>query len=78
LWDEYVLHARYNVDSHLLTRISYFKCDKTLEIRNLTIEVSADNEAQLTEILNNPRIFFTKANPAAFKKYQTMCEGSKN
>jgi len=49
-----------------------------LEIRNLTIEVSADNEAQLMEILNNPRIFLTKANPAAFQKYQKMCNESKS
>ena len=74
LWDEFKFHARYNVDTHLLTRISYYVCEKTLEIRNLTIEVSADNEAELTEILNNPRIFFTRANQAAFKKYQKMSE----
>jgi hypothetical protein len=45
-----------------------------LEIRNLTIEVSSNNEDQLIEILNNPRIFFANANPAAYRKYQRMCE----
>ena len=77
LWDEFTLQARYNVDTHLLTRISYIQCGKTLEIRNLTIEVSANNEAELTELLNNPRIFLTKANQAAFKKYQRMCDEDK-
>lgn len=74
LWDEFTLRARYNLDTHLLTRISYYECEKTLEIRNLTIEVSADNEGVLTEILNNPRIFLTRANPSAFQKYQKMCD----
>lgn len=74
LGDEFTLRARYNVDTQLLTKISYFECGKTLEIRNLTIKVSADNESQLKEILNNPRIFLTRANPAAFQKYQKMCE----
>jgi hypothetical protein len=72
LWD-YDLQARYNIETHLMTRISYVACEKTLEIRNLTIEVSVNNEAKLTEILNNPRIFLTNANQAAFKRYQTMC-----
>jgi hypothetical protein len=62
------------VNTHLLTRVSYVACNKTLEIRNLTIEVSANNSAQLTEILNNPRIFFANANSAAYRKYQRMCE----
>ena len=49
-------------------------CDKTLEIKNLTIEVNPNNSSQLTEILNNPRIFFTKADQTAYKRYQKMCE----
>ena len=73
IW-EFNLKARYNVNTHLLTRVSYVACNKTLEIRNLTIEVSANNNAQLTEILNNPRIFFANANSAAYRKYQRMCE----
>ena len=73
IW-EFKLKARYNVNTHLLTRISYVACNKTLEIRNLTIEVSANNSAQITEILNNPRIFFANANTAAYRKYQRMCE----
>lgn len=77
LWD-FNLKARYNTDTHLMTRISYVACDKTLEIRWLAIEVSAGNEAQLTEILNNPRVFLTNANQAAFKKYQKMCDEVKN
>ena len=77
LWD-FDLQARYNVETHLMTRISYVACDKTLEIRGLTIEVSVNNQAQLTEILNNPRIFLTNANQAAFKKYQRMCDDSNN
>ena len=73
IW-EFNLRARYNVNTHLLTRVSYVACNKTLEIRNLTIEVSANNNVQLTEILNNPRIFFANANSAAYRKYQRMCE----
>ena len=72
LW-EFELQAQYNVDTHLLTKISYVACQKTLEIRNLSIEVSADNESQLTEMLNNPRIFFANANQAAYRKYQRLC-----
>jgi hypothetical protein len=62
-----------------MTRVSYVACDKVLEIRNLTINVSRENESQLTEILNNPRLFLTQANSAAYKKYQRLCydpEGS--
>lgn len=76
LW-EFDLEWRYNVETHMLTRISYVACDKTLEIRNLSIEISVNNEAHLTEILNNPRMFLTKANQTAFRKYQKMCDEEK-
>ena len=62
------------MDTHILTKISYVACDKTLEIRNLTIELSVNNSSQLTELLNNPRMFFANANSAAYRKYQRMCE----
>ena len=32
---------------------------------------------KLIEILNNPRVFFAQANPAAYKKYQRMCNEDK-
>ncbi len=73
IW-EFNLKARYDVNTHLLTRISYVACNKTLEIKNFTIEVSVNNSAQLAEILNNPRMFFANANSAAYRKYQRMCE----
>jgi hypothetical protein len=73
IWD-FNIKARYNVDTHLLTRVSYVACNKTLEIRNLTIEVSANNASQLTELLNNPRMFFANVNPAAYRKYQRLCD----
>ena len=73
LW-EFILQARYNVDSHLLTNISYVNCDKTLEIRWLEIPITTENEPQLTEILNNPKVFLAQSNPAAYKKYQKMCD----
>ena len=76
LW-EFKLQSRYNVDSHLLTNISYVNCEKTLEIRWLTIPITTENEPQLIEILNNPRVFFVKANQAAYKKYQNMCNEDK-
>ena len=57
----------------MLTNVSYVACGKTLLIRNLTIEISASNEDQLTEMMNNPRMFFTKANQAAYRKYLRMC-----
>ena len=73
IW-EFNLRARYNVNTHLLTRISYVACNKTLEIKNFSIEVGVNNSAQLTELLNNPRMFFANANSAAYRKYQRMCE----
>lgn len=73
LWD-FDIQAHYNVETHLLTRISYVACDKILEIKKLSIEISADNEQQLTEILNNPKVFFNQANQAAYRKYLKMCE----
>ncbi len=73
LWD-FDIQAHYNVETHLLTRISYVACDKVLEIRQLSLEISADNEQQLTEILNNPKVFFNQANQAAYRKYLKMCD----
>ena len=67
------LRARYDTNTHLLTKISYVACEKTLEIRNLTIELSVDNADQLAEIINNPRMFLINANSAAYRKYQVMC-----
>ena len=71
---EFDLQAYYDINTQILSKISYKACDKTLEIKNLTIEVSPNNSSQLTEILNNPRIFFTKADQTAYKRYQKMCE----
>lgn len=73
LW-EFSLQANYNINTHMLTKVSYVDCDKTLEIRGLTIAVTTENEIQLIEILNNPKAFFTQSNPSAYKKYQKMCE----
>ena len=73
LW-EFDLQANYDINTRMLTKISYIACNKTLEIRNLNIEISANNEAQLIEILNNPRIFLTRTNESAYRKYLTMCE----
>ena len=33
-----------------------------------------ENENQLTEIMNNPKVFFARTNPSAYKKYLSMCE----
>ena len=65
------------MNTHLLTQVSYVACDKVLEIRGLTIEISVNNAEQLTEILNNPRVFLVNANQAAYKKYQRMCTENK-
>jgi len=73
LW-EFDLQARYNISSHLLTRISYIVGEKTLEIRWLTIELSAQND-QISSIVNNPRVFLSTSNPSAWKKYQKMLAG---
>ena len=59
---------------HQLTKIYYTSCEKKLEVRQLTIEISAENEPQLIEILNNPKVFFARVNPAAYKKYQKTCQ----
>ena len=68
------LQANYNVNTQTLTKIYFVDCEKTLEIRNLSIQVNGDNEAQLMEIKNNPGVFFARSNPSAYKKYQTMCD----
>ena len=73
LW-EFKMQANYNINTHMLTRISYVDCDKTLEIKWLKIAVTTENETQLISILNNPKAFFTQSNPAAYKKYQKMCD----
>lgn len=72
LW-EFKLQAHYDINTHLLTKISYTNCDKPLEIRQLSLEITAENEPQLIEILNNPRVFFAKINPTVYKRYQKVC-----
>lgn len=72
LWD-FKLQGRYNTQTHLLSKIMYTDCSENVEIRNLTISITTENDSQLIEILNNPRIFLTQANPAAYKKYQKVC-----
>lgn len=76
LWT-FNLQARYDMNTHLLTNISYVDCDKILEIRSLEIPITTENESQLIEISNNPQAFFTQINPAAYKKYQKMCDDEK-
>ena len=53
-------------------------CGKVLEIKPLQIAITTENEDQLIEISNNPQAFFTKVNPAAYKKYQKMCNDDKD
>jgi len=77
LWD-FKLQGRYNTETHLLSKIMYTDCSENVEIRNLTISITTENDSQLIEILNNPRIFLTQANPAAYKKYQKVCWWTKN
>lgn len=76
LWT-FNLQAHYDINTHVLTKVSYVACDKTLEIRSLEIPITTENEPQLIEISNNPQAFFTKVNAAAYKKYQKMCEEDK-
>ena len=73
LW-EFDLQALYNIDTHMLTNISYIACDKILEIEDFTIQLSADNSSTITELLNNPRIFLVRENRQAYEKYLKMCE----
>lgn len=77
LWT-FKFQAHYNMKTHLLTKISYMDCDKVLEIKPLQIAITTENEDQLIEISNNPQAFFTKVNPAAYKKYQKMCNDDKD
>ena len=72
LWD-FELQGYYDIDTHLLTRISFTKCSKPLEIRQLSLEITAENESQLIEILNNPKVFFARISPSVYKKYQKVC-----
>lgn len=74
LW-EFKLQAYYDMTTHLLTKISYANCEKPLEIRQLSLEITSENESQLIEILNNPRVFFASVNPSIYKKYQKVCWG---
>ena len=77
LW-EFDFQAYYDIETHVISKISYVSsCEKVLEIRGLTIDVTTENESQLTEILNNPKGFFPKANAAAYKKYQQLCADEK-
>ena len=77
LW-EFKLQGRYNIDTHLLSKIYFTNCEKNLEIRQLTLEITSENETQLIEILNNPRVFFARFNPSIYKKYQKVCWWTKN
>lgn len=72
LWD-FELQANYDINTHLLTNVAYVACGKTLEINGLEIELSTNNESQLKQMLNNPRIFLSNINGAAYRKYQRMC-----
>ena len=72
LWD-FSLQGIYNIDTHVLTKVSYVACGKTLEIKWLSLMITVDNEPQLIEILNNPKVYLVQINSAAYKKYQKMC-----
>ena len=72
LWD-FELEGYYDVNTHLLTKIAFTNCKKPLEIKQLSLEITAENEPQLMEILNNPKVFFVNANPTIYKKYQKTC-----
>lgn len=72
IWD-FNLQGYYNVDTHVLSKISYVDCPKPLEIKQLTLEITSENEPQLIEILNNPREFFENANSMVYNKYKKAC-----
>lgn len=72
LWD-FTLQGYYDINTQDLTKISFTQCSKPLEIKQLSIKITAENEPQLIEILNNPKVFFAKANPSVYKKYQKVC-----
>ena len=73
LW-EIDLQARYNINTYQLTNISYINCDKSMEISWLVIELSSNNMDNLTELLNNPRVYLMRANPDIYRNYLKMCE----
>lgn len=73
LWD-FKLQGIYDLNTQILTKINYINCEKPVEIRQLSLKITSDNEPQLIEILNNPRVFFANANPSAYKKYQKICK----
>lgn len=72
LWD-FNLQGYYNMDTHVLSKISYKDCPKPLEIKQLTLEITSENESQLIEILNNPRVFFASVSPSIYSKYKNAC-----
>lgn len=77
LW-EFKLQAYYDINTQTLTKISYANCgERQLEIKKLSIEVTANNEPELMEILNNPKVYFARVNPTIYKKYQKVCGWNK-
>jgi hypothetical protein len=75
LWD-FDLQGYYDINTHLLTKIYYTNCPKPLEIKQLSLEITSENESQLIEILNNPRVFFANVNPLIYSKYKNACWGN--
>ena len=74
LWD-FELQARYDLSNRLLTQISYVACWNILEIDGFEIRLSKDNDSQLNQMINNPKVFLLNVNEEAYKKYQRMCWG---
>jgi hypothetical protein len=72
LWD-FELQGRYDTTTQVLSKIVYRNCERPLEIRNLSLEITSENESQLIEILNNPRVFFANVNPLIYDRYKKSC-----
>ena len=72
LWD-FELQGRYDTTTQVLSKIVYRNCERPLEIKNLSLEITSENESQLIEILNNPRVFFANVNPLIYDRYKKLC-----
>lgn len=72
LWD-FELQGYYDTNTQVLNKIAYRSCERPLEIKNLSLEITSENESQLIEILNNPRVFFANVNPLIYDRYKKLC-----
>lgn len=72
---EIKLQGSYDVPTHIISDISFIiDKESTLLIRGLTLPLNEENRGNLTELVNNPRLYLRLFNQAAFDKYERMLD----